>query len=150
MYAEKRLSEDRSMSEEKRKKEIRLIQIAKRKLNMDEDVYRGHLREIGGVESSTELDAAGRGRLLDLFYRLGFVSTARKNRAAKGSMNPAPDRAALLGKIDALLLSQGRNRRYIEPGMVRRICKVDALEFCDAMQLRKLVAALEYDKQRNS
>ena len=136
--------------DDKKQKEIRLIQIAKRQLNMDDDVYRGLLQEIGGVDSSTKLDAAGRGRLMDRFARLGFVSTARAKRAATGSMNAAPDRAGLLGKIDALLLSQGRDRRYIEPGMVRRICKVDALSFCDAEQLRKLVAALEYDKRRHS
>lgn len=137
-------------NEEKRQKEIRLIQIAKRQLNMDEDVYRGLLQEIGGVDSSTKLDVAGRGRLMDRFARLGFVSTARAKRSAKGSMNVAPDRVALLGKIDALLLSQGRDRRYIEPGLVQRICKVDALAFCDAEQLRKLVAALEYDKRRHA
>lgn len=130
-------------------KEIRLIQIAKRQLNMDDDVYRGLLQEIGGVDSSTKLDAAGRGRLLDRFARLGFVSTARKKRAAKGAMNVAPDRARLLGKIDALLLSQGRDRHYIEPGMVQRICKVDSLAFCNPEQLMKLVAALQYDKKRN-
>lgn len=138
-----------SDAEKRRKAEIKLIQIAKSRLNMDEDVYRRLLREIGGVDSSTKLDAAGRGRLLDRFARLGFVSTARAKRAAKGSMNAAPDRAALLGKIDALLLSQGRDRTYIEPGMVKRICKVDSLAFCNAEQLGKLVAALQYDKKRN-
>ncbi|WP_136414794.1 regulatory protein GemA [Herbaspirillum sp. ST 5-3] len=132
-----------------RNKEIRLIQIAKRQLNMDDDVYRGLLREVGGVDSSTRLDAAGRGRLLDRFARLGFVSTARAKRAAKGSMNVAPDRAKLLAKIDALLLSQGRDRRYVEEGMVQRICKVDSLSFCTPEQLVKLVAALQYDKKRH-
>lgn len=140
---------DMQGKDDKRKNEIRLIQIAKRQLNMDEDVYRGLLQEIGGVDSSTKLDAAGRGRLLDRFDRLGFVSTARAKRAAKGSMAAAPDRAALLGKIDALLLSQGRDRSYIEPGMVKRICKVDSLNFCTPEQLRRLVAALNYDAGRH-
>lgn len=135
---------------DKRQQEIRLIQIAKRQLNMDDDVYRGLLQEIGGVDSSTKLDAAGRGRLLDRFARLGFVSKARAKRAAKGSMNAAPDRAGLLDKIDALLMSQGRDRSYIEPGMVKRICKVDSLAFCTPEKLVKLVAALQYDKRRNA
>lgn len=133
---------------DKRKLEIQLIQIAKRQLNMDDDVYRGLLREIGGVKSSTDLDAAGRGRLLDRFARLGFVSKSRAKRADKGSINAAGDRAGLLGKIDALLLSLGRDRTYIEPGMVKRICKVDSLAFCTPEHLRKLIAALTYDKRR--
>lgn len=130
-------------------REIRLIQIAKRQLDMDDDVYRGLLRQYGGVESSTQLDAMARGRLLDHFAKLGFVSTARAKRAARGGMTVAPDKEALIGKIDALLLSQGRDRTYIEPGMVRRICKVDSLAFCTPELLRKLVAALQIDKNRH-
>lgn len=129
-------------------KEVQLIQIAKRQLQMDEDVYRNLLREYGGVESSTQLNEQARGRLLDHFYRLGFVSTARAKRAAKGAMTVAADKEALIKKIDAMLLSQGRDRRYIEPGLVRRICKVDSLAFCTAEHLGKLIAALQYDLNR--
>lgn len=139
-----------SKTEEKRKAEIKLIQIAKRQLNMEDDVYRQLLQQYGGVASSTELDARARSRLLDHFAKLGFVSQARKKRAAKGAMNVAADKQALLGKIDALLLSQGRDRRYIEPGMVRRICKVDGLAFCTAELLTKLVAALNKDMKRHA
>jgi phage gp16-like protein len=63
-------------------------------------------------------------------------------------MSAASSRTALLSKIDALLLAHGRDRSYIEPGMVKRICKVDCLTFCTPKQLRKLVAALAIDSGR--
>ena len=34
--------------------------------------------------------------------------------------------------------------------MVKRICKVDKLEFCDPDMLHKLIAALSYDKARRA
>lgn len=135
-------------ADKRRAAEIRLIHVARRELAMADDVYRKLLREIGGVASSSDLSATGRQRLLDHFARLGFVSTARQKLAAKGAMRGTPDRASLLAKIDALLLAEGRDRRYIEPGLVRRICKVDALAFCTPEQLTKLVAALTYDQRR--
>lgn len=128
--------------------EIRLIHVARRALDMEEDVYRQLLQDIGGVDSSADLSAQERRRLLDHFARLGFVSVARAQRAARGAMRTPPDRTALLSKIDAMLLAEGRDRRYIEPGMVKRICKVDSLAFCTAEHLLKLVAALEYDRRR--
>lgn len=131
-----------------RAKQIRLIQIARRQLDMAEDVYRGLLREIGGVESSTALDARGRARLLDHFARLGFESTKRQQLGSQAKAAPAAERERLLAKIDALLLAQGRDRRYIEAGMVKRICKVDSLAFCAPEQLTKLIAALVYDQRR--
>lgn len=133
-----------------RAKQIRLIQIAKRDLGMADDTYRALLRQIGNVESSTDLDARGRARLLDHFAKIGFVSTKRQQLGNKPKVTPPADRERLLAKIDALLLAQGRDRRYIEAGMVKRICKVDSLAFCTPEQLVKLVAALEYDRRRRA
>jgi phage gp16-like protein len=131
-----------------RAQQIKLIQIAKRDLAMADDTYRDLLREIGGVESSTTLDARGRARLLDHFAKLGFVSTKRKQLGNKTKATPATDREGLLGKIDALLLALGLDRHYVEAGMVKRICKVDSLAFCTPEHLLKLIAALEYHKRR--
>jgi phage gp16-like protein len=127
---------------------IQLIQIAKRDLDMADDTYRSLLREIGGVESSTDLDARGRARMLDHFAKLGFVSTKRKQLGNKTKATPATDREGLLGKIDALLLALGLDRHYVEASMVKRICKVDSLVFCTPEHLSKLIAALEYHKRR--
>lgn len=128
---------------------LRKMQLAaKTQISMADDTYRALLLEQFNVRSSADLDDAGRARLLDHFAKLGFVSKARTKLAAKGAMRSTPSREALLSKIDALLLSRGRDRSYIEPGMVKRICKVDSLAFCEPEALRKLVAALEYDARR--
>lgn len=138
----------RSASPVLRKSELAAIHIAKADVGMAQDTYRTLLRTQFGVDSAADLDDDGRARLLDHFAKLGFVSKARQKNAAKGAMRAAEGRDALLSKIDAQLSAQGRTRAYIEPGMVRRICKVDALAFCTADHLRKLVAALAYDASR--
>lgn len=133
-----------------RDRQLATIHIAKAQVGMAEDTYRQLLRDKFSVASSADLNQLQRAQLLDHFAKLGFVSTGRERLAAKGPMRVADDRQALMGKIDALLLSQGRTRAYIETGMVKRICKVDALAFCTPEQLQKLIAALTYDANRRA
>lgn len=138
----------RAASPTLRKMQLAAIHIGKAHIGMADDTYRSLLKVQFNVASAADLDDAGRARLLDHFAKLGFMSNARAKKAAKGAMRAAPSRAALLSKIDALLLAHGRDRSYIEPGMVKRICKVDSLAFCAPEALRKLIAALEYDARR--
>jgi phage gp16-like protein len=138
----------RAASPALRKMQLAAIHIGKAQIGMAEDTYRSLLKTQFNVASAADLDDAGRARLLDHFAKLGFVSNARAKKAATGPMRTAPSREPLLSKIDALLFARGRDRSYIEPGMVKRICKVDSLAFCSPEASRKLVAALEYDARR--
>ena len=57
-------------------------------------------------------------------------------------------RQRLLAKLTAQLSAAGRDRKYLDV-MVKRIAKVDALEFCDEQALSKLIAALAIDANRH-
>jgi len=54
------------------KREVRLIKIAQRELQMDDDTYRDMLFAVGGVRSATDLDAAGRKKVLARMKTCGF------------------------------------------------------------------------------
>ncbi|WP_246189989.1 gp16 family protein [Pandoraea captiosa] len=120
------------------------IHIARQQLGMDDGSYRAMLRSVGGVESSKDLTPMGAAKVLRHLERCGFVpkpSHGRRPVVARG-------RDRQMRKIEALLAEAGRPWTYLA-GMVKRICKVDAIEFCDEGMLAKLIAALQIDAKRN-
>ncbi len=119
------------------------IHILKTQAGMTDDEYRTMLQTVTGKSSAKDLDAREQRRVFDYFARLGVKSTARAKLDRVGS-----DRRRLLAKIDAQLAAAGRDREYLA-GMVKRIAKVDAIEFCDTDGLSKLIAALAIDAQRH-
>jgi len=118
------------------------IHIAKQQLVMDDDSYRAMLRSVGGVESAKDLDARSAAQVLRHLERCGFQPKGGGHRP-----RVAGSRAAQLGKIEALLADAGRPWEYVN-GMVKRVCKVDAIEFCDSEMLARLIAALQIDANR--
>ena len=68
------------------KREVRLIKIAQRELQIDDDTYRAMLLAVGGVRSATDLDAAGRKKVLDRMKACGFkVKTSPAGKHAGDS-----------------------------------------------------------------
>lgn len=120
------------------------IHIARQQLGMDEDSYRAMLRSVGGVASAKDLDASGASKVLRHLERCGFKGQRNDGRRPRV---PA-SRDAQLRKIEALLADAGRPWAYVQ-GMVKRMCKLDAIDFCDGPMLGKLIAALEYDARRH-
>ncbi len=59
-----------------------------------------------------------------------------------------PDRAKLLGKVEAFLAEAKRSWAYVD-GMALRMFQVERVEWLDPGQLHKLVAALSYDAKRH-
>lgn len=127
----------------------RKIQIARRQLGMDDDTYRAMLMRTVGATTSKGLTPRQIGRVLAELERLGFQPTSpRKAAAGRQTAEPAPERAALIGKIKRQLAEAERTIAYAD-GMARRMFKVERVEWCDPDQLRRLVAALAYDAQRH-
>lgn len=127
----------------------RKIQIARRQLGMDDDTYRAMLMRTVGATTSKGLTPRQIGRVLAELERLGFQPTSpRKAPAGRQTAEPAPERAALIGKIERQLAEAERTIAYAD-GMARRMFKVERVEWCDPDQLRRLVAALAYDAQRH-
>jgi phage gp16-like protein len=132
-----------------RRRELALIHIAKKQLDLDDDTYRAMLWTVGRVHSSGDLDYAGRQRVLEHLRACGF-----KARGHGKKPTVRADRAAQLSKIEALLADAGLPWDYLthgkdgKPSMVKRICRVEKIEWCSAEQLGKLIAALVIAQRR--
>lgn len=134
-----------------RKAELGKIHIAKQRLGMDDETYRDMLFTLTRQRSAADLDHIGRKVVLDHLKRIGGFEDKRgqKKRSYPGRPHniETEDRGPLLKKIEAYLADNKLPWTYAET-MARNICKVAKLEFCDASQLRKIVAALEYNARR--
>ncbi len=125
-------------------KAIAAIHVLKKQAGMSDDEYRAMLLTQTGHASCKEMSLDHLQCVLDHFARLGIKSNARKRRERVGGSS----RQRLMAKLSAQLAAAGRNRNYLD-GMVKRIAKVDALEFCDETALSKLIAALAVDAKRH-
>lgn len=128
-----------------RKAELAQIHIAKVQLALDDDTYRALLLQVTGKTSSKDLTWQGRKALLDHFKKLGFKVKAKKAERSKPVV--AKDKVSLISKIEAQLAEAKLPWAYAD-GMAKRICKVDRIEWCEAEQLIKIIAALNIDAKR--
>ncbi len=126
------------------------IHIAKAQLGLDDDTYRAMLWGVARVRSAKDLDHAGRAKVLAHLTACGFKSRAPATPTPGRPRNmDHPERGPLLRKVEALLLSAGRDWGYCN-FICKRMFSVDDVSFCHEGQLHKLVAALEIDKRRRS
>jgi len=123
------------------------IQIARRQLGLDDGAYYAILARVAGVKSSKDLTPGQISRVLIELERLGFKPKPAK-KTSRAAPKPAPDRTAQVAKIDAFLAEANRPWSYAD-AMALRMFKVERVEWCDADQLRRLIAALTYDAKRH-
>lgn len=124
------------------------IHVAKRDMALSEEVYRDILQTRHGVQSAASLSLAQMKSLIQHFKRLGWQTNSKPDRrpgTKPGS--PVEGKRALLSKIEAQLAEVEKPWAYAD-GIARRVCKVDLVAWCTPAQLRKIVAALNYDAQR--
>lgn len=126
-------------------RDLKIIHAARRQMAWDETTYRAILERVTGKTTAADLNAKERKAVLDDFARLGWKAKTRKGHRKPGTVGE--DRQKLVNKIEAYLADAQRPWAYAD-AMAKRICKVDSVRFCDQDQLRKLVAALEYDRKR--
>ncbi|MDO8940872.1 MAG: regulatory protein GemA [Methylicorpusculum sp.] len=130
------------MTNSTRQAELAKIHIAKKQLDLDDDTYRQILKEQGGAESSSKLTALGRAKVLDYFRQKGFSAKAKPQHGrAPNNLGSQSDRAAKLGKIQALLAEANRPFEYAQ-ALAKRMYKKDALEFCSHAELTGIITAL--------
>lgn len=116
-----------------RTSELAKIHIAKKQLGLDDDTYRDMLWTVARVRSSSELDHAGRKTVLDHLKARGF------NSQTKPSVSNI--KKPLIGKISALLADMKLPWTYAD-AVAKQMYKRDRLQWCDAAQLRGVIAAL--------
>lgn len=138
------------MPADQRTRELAAIHVGKKALGLDDETYRAMLWTVARVESARDLDHAGRRAVIEHMRQRGFERPVNRPAppAEHGKKPQVPaDRQALVDKLEALLAAAGRPWNYVR-AMARRMFKVDQLEWATADQLRRIVAALEYDRRR--
>lgn len=132
-----------------RQRLIRLIHVAKRDLQLDDDIYRAILQRVGGKDSSSDLTVPELEKVLEHMKRSGFKvrSKAKHLAPAKSSRPLAQD--AESKKIRALWLFMHQIGVVKNPSeealasYVKRITGVDALQWINGDQAETLIESLK-------
>ncbi len=120
------------------------IHIAKKALGLDDDTYRAMIRRIGGVESSAQLDAAGRRALLAEFRSKGWKPAPGK--AAKARALASDPQSRKIRSLWLALHAAGKVRDPSEKSLahyVKRQTGVDRLNWLSVQQARTVIEALK-------
>ena len=128
------------------KREIQLIKIAQKQLGMDDETYRAMLWTVARVKSSTELDFAGRSKVLDHLKACGWKPAVKTNEWAFID-KAAADRQPLLRKICAVCRDMGVGKAYAEGAAKRQSGVERNLEMMDEGQLWMLAGVLEHTRK---
>ena len=120
-----------------------------RQLGMDDTDRKAMMLAVTGKASSGQFNPLDWARVLDHLNRITGYDNGRKPN------KPAPDKAALMGKIEAQLADMKLPWTYLTsskrgPSMVQRLAGVDALEFATPAGLQKIVAALAYRQKKQA
>jgi len=130
-----------------RSKDLARIHLAKKELGLDDDAYRTLLQGLVKKTSAADLTARERWHVLKALERLGSKSAQAKRFPGRPAIVPL-DKAALIGKIEAFLAEARRPWSYVN-AIAWRMFKRNLVQDCDADELRRIVAALNYDAKRH-
>lgn len=124
-------------------KRLQLVQIARKKLGLDDDAYRAILREYGGADSAKHLDDRGFDAVMDRFRYLGFVSDFRQ-----ASFSPN-DRAGMATAAQIAMIrdlwstnTDGGSEAALDKWLDSHF-QISALRFLPAGKTRKVIGALK-------
>lgn len=124
------------------------IHIGKTQLGMDDETYRAMLLTVGGVKSSKDLTPEGLTKVIRHLELAGVVFTSKKKVGRKPhNLNSESDRAAKIGKIEALLSEAGRSWAYAD-GIAKRMYKKQVVAFCTHEELTGIIAGLTRNAER--
>lgn len=128
-----------------RNSELAQIHIAKKQLGLDEDTYRQMLWTIGRVESSADLDFAGRCRVLEHLKSRGWKPRPPTKAKSERKLADEPQHK----KIRAMWLELHAQGAVFDPSekAIQRFCKnqvkVDRLEWLTVNQAIQLIETLK-------
>jgi hypothetical protein len=143
--------------EDRRKRGVKAIQVARRALGLDEDTYRTMLARLAnGKTSSTQLNLREQARVLDHMRQAGAVNPHQVKRDAhraggadgqRKRGTPTEGKAALTAKLNALLTElervtgQPHTLDYAD-AICRRNGWADRVDFCSPKHLLAVVGAV--------
>ncbi|MCM0018525.1 MAG: regulatory protein GemA [Tagaea sp.] len=130
-----------------RNRDIKAIQTGRRALALEDDSYRALLERLTGKRSAADLDASQRAIVIEEFRRLGF-DRVRSKAKPKRMGTRAPADSPIARKARALWLSLWQLGAVRDPAenalasFVKRVAKIDALDWLDGRQARAVIEAL--------
>jgi len=130
-----------------RDREIKLIHVAKRELQLDDDTYRAMLFSIARVRSAKDLDWTGRKKVLDHMKARGFKVKSGRNAPANRSKSDKYD--ARYGKARKLwsLLHDARHVEHNTDAAfnayVKRQTGMEHWRFLNSHQINTLIESLK-------
>ena len=128
---------------------VRLVQVARRRLNLQEDDYRSLLMRAGGVSSCTHLSEAGFRQLMEMFAYLGFQSTsAVSNFRRREGFATSGEVAAIRRLWREYTAGEGKAANLDK--WLESTFHVSALRFLPAEKGPKAIAALRAMQRRRS
>jgi phage gp16-like protein len=131
-----------------RHRHLAMIHAAAKELAMPRDVYVALLQRVTGKSSAADLDDRERHKVMDELRRLGAKRAVRPAADDKPT-RVTPEKAAMVDKIEALLADAKRPWRYAH-GLARRMFGTVRVEWLNADQLHRLIAALSIDAKRRA
>ena len=129
------------------------IHIAKKDLGLDEDTYRAVLARHGAPGDRPSSARMSVPQLESVVRELQAKGWTPKKPGAGRRPRPPVRRADQIAKIEALLADKARRQGRPVPwayadAIARRVCRVEKIDWCESDQLRRVIAALEYDRRR--
>ena len=131
-----------------RQKMISKIHIAKKQLDLDDDVYRDLLAQATGKRSCKDMTDNELAAVLNLLQQKGFGADGGAKGYQRTPLHFA-EQGAMMRKIGALLAQIGKSWAYAH-GIARKMFGVETVQRCDAEQMRKVLAALNYQARREA
>jgi len=121
---------------------IKIIHVAKRELQMDEETYRQLLNTYSGVESLREMDIKQLNQILDAMKKIGFkVRTQKKEKLTATDDQSKKIRSLWLEMADAGFI-RDRSERAINV-YVHRITGVSRLDWLNTSAASRVIETLK-------
>ena len=132
-----------------RRRELAQIHVAKTQLGLDDDTYRAMLWTVARVKSAADLDWAGRKKVIDHLKARGFKVRPAKKSGARRLASDAQSRMARglwieLHQVGAV----GDPSEKALGAYVKRMTRVDSLEWLSGTQLQTVIESLKNWRQR--
>jgi len=135
-------SPPRDLADPSRKRDLAAIHVAKKQLGMEDDTYRQMLWAIARVRSASDLDHAGRRRVLDHLKACGF----KRTRPVANDPQSRKVRALWLGLKDLGALSDASEKAL--NAFLLRQTGAKALQWASSEQLSKAIESLKAWQRR--
>lgn len=137
------------MRTESRRALLAKVHIGAKALGLDDGLYRDMLEGLTGQRSAGKLSDRQLVLVLAVMRKKGWNDEDPRPARKKPKPRATPNTAPLLDKVGALLADSGRPWAYAV-AMLKRMYRVERLEWAKPEQLRGIVAALTRDAQRRA